>query len=870
MPSFFLDDLYARTLQAEGYLDTTRQPRSSQRDAQPLQVLRARDLSASSSEHRSSSSRRSSLFSKRPKSTMTTKSSEAGYGADSRRSSTTTDTSVLPVKSDASKSRFHLGRGRKLTKSAGSKVRANSATDSHDDGFVPRNRESKHKRESSGGSRASSKDLFSDFRALRRGHRTAVIGPPRTPQADEQEQEQARPQRGPAPIRPKRSDEHMKPHRVLAPETFGMEPLRQIRSAEHISPGRQPSQTTNPPNRPLNRPAPLNPALFPPMSINNIPHLSNISITDDWDRLLPLYENRSPSFSPLNSYFGSIHSIPHSETITDHIKSPMFIPPLEQVPEEPEGTLSDRQSRDITHRSSIRHAKSSPILSPNSFKSSFRKRSQVSPGHKTTERPDSQGSDTLGDLTRLTDDSHSSIDGAVEQFSTPMSWEDDIDYCYEHAAEADCDFDWNDMSRYDESDNDDLYVDDGPHLYASIHKDISKSNGHSGGGILSDSAGEGYQLTNRVYKVPSKDALPELEYRSSHSTSTNSVSLLTPLDKFSFPSSESSNSQRASGKDNVSSQLLYGERSESEMHQIYDDLLAKPEGAPPAVPPRSASRTENMGPYEQTREHAAVPLLSTPPPSANQSPVIPNEKPPRKKLHVNTIVATLRRQLESPVSPDDPPPPPPKSPRFQSRHRASTLGATRPNRRDAQVDARNSSQEWPLMIPRSGSETSVVTAIPVSKSPTPAPGSPPTAKLPTPPGIANAVAPPLAQPASNPAIENAYLFPPRSTSRSFSVSNSDSSRRPMTPPSRPQTAVRPSRSSYSLFPQPTKTQGSGPANLELTKSATFVAPLKSAPLYGSFPSKPFSSRFEQFKHGTPALPKNAGFKARQRAFQIMP
>ncbi|KAH8702614.1 hypothetical protein BGW36DRAFT_405365 [Talaromyces proteolyticus] len=31
--------------------------------------------------------------------------------------------------------------------------------------------------------------------------------------------------------------------------------------------------------------------------------------------------------------------------------------------------------------------------------------------------------------------------GGFEEFST--SWDEDIDYCYEHAAEADCDFDWN-------------------------------------------------------------------------------------------------------------------------------------------------------------------------------------------------------------------------------------------------------------------------------------------------------------------------------------------------------------------------------------------------------------------------------------------
>ena len=34
------------------------------------------------------------------------------------------------------------------------------------------------------------------------------------------------------------------------------------------------------------------------------------------------------------------------------------------------------------------------------------------------------------------------------------SWEEDIDYCYEHAAEADCDFDWERMQGEDEKPND--------------------------------------------------------------------------------------------------------------------------------------------------------------------------------------------------------------------------------------------------------------------------------------------------------------------------------------------------------------------------------------------------------------------------------
>ncbi|KAE9982136.1 hypothetical protein BLS_006482 [Venturia inaequalis] len=887
MPRLFSDELYARTLAAEGHLEASRRSRAPLREAQLFQSLEAREQSASSSEYRSSSSRRNSLFSKRPKSAMTTRSSEAGHD-ESRRPSTTMEMPIMPsAEPESSRSRFLFGRGRKSSKSSGSKIRANSPTDIYDDGYVSRNRESKHRRETSGGSRGSSKDFFAEFRALRRGHRAAVIGPSRGAQVEERKTELARPQRGPAPLRPKRSDERLMPEQVPAPEVFGMQPLRHIRSAEQFSLENPSTQTAGPPKRPLHRPPPLNPALFPPTANYNLPHLDNGSINDEWDHLLPLYENRSPPLNQVDNQTGPMRSIALPDNVQDHIKSPIFNLPLEQVPEEPEGTLSSRQSKDISyHTSTIRHAKSSPMLFRNGSRTSFRKRSQMPPAQKSMERPNSQGSDTLGDPTKLSNHSPVPMDGMVEEFSIKdrtLSWEDDIDYCYEHAAEANCDFDWNNLSAYDESDHDDLYNDDGPYTYARMQKDISKNKTYSMESTVSSSEGDSYRLPNRVYKIPSKDTLPELEYRSSHSTSTNSVSLLTPLDKFSFPSTESCVPQRLSDKDTVPSQLLYVERTESQMHQLYDQLLAKAEGAPPTVPPRSESRIEKTPPHEQTRQYAAASLLPTPPPSADQSPVIPDEEPARPDLHINTIVAALRRPLDSPVSPEYPPPPPPKSPPFQFRARSSTLGALRPNI----FDAHHPPEEWPLTIPRSTSETSVVTAIPISHSPSPPSGSPPTSKLPTPPGFVTMEAPSSVTSAPFPAHGNAYVVPPRSTSRSASLSHpeperprqmhrkgssdpisSKSTTPPLTPTFRPQTGPRPSRSSYSLFPPPPKSPGV--SNLKSVKSMNFPEALRSAPVYGSFPPKPFSSRFDQFKHGASAPPRNAGFKARQRAFQIMP
>jgi hypothetical protein len=934
MPRFFLDDLYARTLAAEGHLEVPRQPRSPLRGAQSHRPSGARDQSASSSEQRSSSSKRNSLFAKRPKSAMTTRSTEVGHGEESRRSSTNMDAPVLPAESDTSRSRFLFGRGRKQSKSSGSKVRASSPIDVYDDGYGPRKSSTRHKREYSEGhgtrisspfgfqhvanikkDREEPRDIFADFRALRRGHRAAIIGPSREPQVGEQEAEVVKSPKRPAPLRPKRSDERLMDEQLLSPQAFGMQPLRQIRSVEQFStrtpssqkPPQYPFQTPGPPKRPAHRPPPLNPALFPPIAschLPHLPHLSNSSLNDEWDRLLPLYDNSTPTKS-MDTHNASIRSNLPVESVSDQLKSPMFNALLEQVPEEPEGTLSNRHSKDMTPNLSLRHAKSSPNLSRDNSKASRRKPSQFPHAFHSTERPTSQGSDTLGDPARLSSHTQKSRDEPSDYVKPDhdikdraTSWEDDIDYCYEHAAEADCDFDWNNVSRYDESDTDDLYQDDGPYTYALMHKDISKTRSM---GSTASSEGDGYRLPNRVYRVPSKDALPELEYRSSHSTSTNSVSLLTPLDKFSFPSSECRNSQRLSSKDTSSSQILFLDvRSDSNMTQICDEALAKVGGSPPAVPPRSESRNEKGVPHEIVKQIIPCPLLPTPPPSANQSPVIPGSdehKKPRDDLHINTIVAQLRRPLESPVSPERPespeypPPPPPKSPyqfvrRSQEkrddevpqlimRGRANTLNAAK----NKLCDAQSQLQEWQSALPRSNSETSVLTAIPASKSPTPPPTSPPTSKLPTPPGITQFTGirlPFLMTPSPKPAFENAYFVPPRSTSVSNAEAerpqlhqkgSSDGSAKFNTPPATPTarayssaTSIRPSRSSYTLFPQPPKS----PYPLKSPKSVNFPVALRSAPLNGAFPAKPFSPRFEQIEQGPPTPPKNGGFRPRDR------
>ncbi|KAI0402937.1 hypothetical protein F4802DRAFT_332529 [Xylaria palmicola] len=107
---------------------------------------------------------------------------------------------------------------------------------------------------------------------------------------------------------------------------------------------------------------------------------------------------------------------------------------LPEVPEEDEYHLTTITSRAsvISTTTSLRGSVSVPHLRRVSL-------SQATP------RPPSNASETLGrfDLFAAQRALHEYDDESVyENHFIQESWEDDIDYCYDHAAEADCDFAW--------------------------------------------------------------------------------------------------------------------------------------------------------------------------------------------------------------------------------------------------------------------------------------------------------------------------------------------------------------------------------------------------------------------------------------------
>ncbi|KAI0541467.1 hypothetical protein GGR58DRAFT_429866 [Xylaria digitata] len=111
---------------------------------------------------------------------------------------------------------------------------------------------------------------------------------------------------------------------------------------------------------------------------------------------------------------------------------------LPEVPEEEEYHLTNIKSRAsvVSNITSLRGSVSVPHL----------RRVSLS---QATQRPPSNASDTLGRFDLLAaqralheyDEDEMSEDDLMRD-----NWEDDIDYCYDHAAEADCDFAWERLS----------------------------------------------------------------------------------------------------------------------------------------------------------------------------------------------------------------------------------------------------------------------------------------------------------------------------------------------------------------------------------------------------------------------------------------
>lgn len=142
----------------------------------------------------------------------------------------------------------------------------------------------------------------------------------------------------------------------------------------------------------------------------------------------------------------------HAVTTSDEAAWPLAnsVKQLPDVPEEDEHHSIHRPSRMsvASNHSSLRGSISVPLLRQLSLKQS-------------PQRPPSNASDTLGrfDFSNIQRIPRvGSRDDNLADDASSINWEDDIDYCYEHEAEANCDYAWErpsiDIVREDDVDDD--------------------------------------------------------------------------------------------------------------------------------------------------------------------------------------------------------------------------------------------------------------------------------------------------------------------------------------------------------------------------------------------------------------------------------
>ncbi|KAH6850217.1 hypothetical protein B0I37DRAFT_308170 [Chaetomium sp. MPI-CAGE-AT-0009] len=118
---------------------------------------------------------------------------------------------------------------------------------------------------------------------------------------------------------------------------------------------------------------------------------------------------------------------------------------LPNVPEEDENAVATKKSRaSVASNSSLRGSQSVPML-----------RALASRQNDDSDRRPSDASDTLGRFDMFA--AQLALREALDENGDALpreAWEDDIDYCYDHEAEADCDYEWSRPSLETCRDND--------------------------------------------------------------------------------------------------------------------------------------------------------------------------------------------------------------------------------------------------------------------------------------------------------------------------------------------------------------------------------------------------------------------------------
>ncbi|CAI6333934.1 unnamed protein product [Periconia digitata] len=314
-------------------------------------------------------------------------------------------------------------------------------------------------------------------------------------------------------------------------------PLRTARSVESFSrPGVTPRVHRHTQSANTNPPPPRGSSRLAMAPIDDLPEDSTEAIPTSsrrnsgaWNHQSPLSPQSPggllPSMIEESDYVGHALTTPDNSAI--HPVTPPFSPGLDDVAEEPERFASPRPAPLPPVKTSLDNFSftnpRSPVGKSHSRMVSF----STSPNTRPSmSRPMSQCSDTLGSsgaMPRRSSGRRMSVRRKSNTWRVmEESWEDDIDYIYDNALEADCDLEWD--STYADGTGDETSRDRTPERLEPKRTSDSSCYSTHASSIMPEEEPIPHDAptgaTRPSLVVPNATTVPELEMRSAVSAST--------------------------------------------------------------------------------------------------------------------------------------------------------------------------------------------------------------------------------------------------------------------------------------------------------------------------------------------------------------
>lgn len=290
------------------------------------------------------------------------------------------------------------------------------------------------------------------------------------------------------------------------------------------------------------------------------------------------------------------HAITTPDDVAFMLQPPMLrrsTVALADVPEEDELHSTKRasieKSRPMTADSILRHAKSFPTNRRTKYS-----RSGSSFSCKSTGRPDSVAIDgsLAHDMMSLAD-TEEFIDVPIRCRKSRIStgnkgidarWEDDIDYCYQLKAEADCDFEWdrvsmNDMRAIDEMHNKQTCTDTSRESSDSLSRCYEMLRSHN---AARDTTDEHVTTGADGRRLPRlQTSLPDLEFSAASSAKSSMASLrgpITPLQQLPSPGKGKNSLQSSKSTDTLNLDSSFFIAQDCEVRWSHEDSFSKESG----------------------------------------------------------------------------------------------------------------------------------------------------------------------------------------------------------------------------------------------------------------------------------------------------